>query len=79
MNKCLNGPVIALTPSEISMVAGGIHGYWSHEPTNWGEVGAWTVGGAIAGAGGGWAGAGLGALGGGLADYVGQHLHVYVD
>ena len=39
---------------------------------NWKEVGAWTAGGAIAGAKGGWVGAGLGALGGAVGDIGGQ-------
>ena len=39
---------------------------------NWGEVGAWTAGGALAGARGGPWGAALGAAGGGLADLGSQ-------
>lgn len=69
--------IMALSDEEVDRVGGAFRVYWSHQATDWGEVGAWTLGGAVAGSGGGWFGAGLGALGGGAADYVGQHFHVY--
>lgn len=64
---------------EIESVGGGLKVGWSSQNTNWGEVIAWTAGGALAGSAGGWLGAGLGAAGGGLADYVGQHFYIRAD
>jgi uncharacterized membrane protein len=69
--------MIELNAAEIAEISGALRVNWDNKATNWGEVLAWTAGGAIAGARGGAWGMGLGALGGGAADYVGQHLQIY--
>ena len=50
---------------------------WSHQDTNWGEVGILTLGGALAGARGGVVTAGVGAFAGGAGDYLQQHLKAF--
>lgn len=62
-----------LTFDEIDLVDGaGLS--WRNTDTNWADVGAWAVGGAVAGARGGLWGIDLGALGGGLGSYLSQHV-----